>query len=484
MSEQPTVRVETLPRPVPRIGALPAYLALAERFGRDQVYLLESAGGPPRDSRYEFAGFGVLLTVSVTGGEVRVEGVPALREAVLARIAPLLDAELRLPAARDLWPVLRAVRSTFDAKGSSSRYRFGFLSYFGYDANRYIEDLPYLIERTAELPDVQLMLYQGCLITDRTGGDSELLLHESAAWPGLNSDEIAELLADAEREPPAIPDAPPEALVEDDTEYDEYLDKVTKSLGYIGIGDIYQVQIGHELTIRSAIDPLDVYLRLRDRNASPYMYLTTIAGHTVIGASPEMFARVEDGTVTMRPIAGTMPRGAADDEVAARRLRRDPKELAEHTMLVDLCRNDLGRICRPDTLAVPDHFVIERYSHVLHMVSTVTAEMEDGTDGFDIVAALFPAGTMTGTPKIRSMEIIEELEHSRRGLYAGALGLIDVGGYINMALCIRTLIHHAGRYRTRASAGVVADSVADREWTETLAKLGAAYWAVTGRELR
>jgi anthranilate synthase component 1 len=335
------------------------------------------------------------------------------------------------------------------------------------------------------LPDVQLVLYQGCVVTDRVKGCCELLLHESQAWPRLSPSEIAGLLAQADHTPPPVPssDALPDAFAEDDTDYDDYLDKVERSLRYIAAGDIYQVQIGHELSIRSDVDPVEVYLRLRDRNASPYMYLSPIAGHMVVGASPELFARVVDGSVTMRPIAGTIPRGMADDEARARRLREDPKERAEHTMLVDLCRNDLGRICQPDTLAVTDHFVTERYSHVLHLVSTVVAQAEEDKDGFDIIAALFPAGTMTGTPKIRSMEIIEELENSRRNLYAGAVGLVDVGGYVNMALCIRTLVHHNGVYRTRASAGVVADSVGEREWTETLAKASAGYWAVTGKEL-
>ncbi|WP_344954836.1 anthranilate synthase component I family protein [Actinomadura miaoliensis] len=483
------VPVRTTRLAVPPVEPLAAYLALAGRFGREQVYLLESAAGPARDVRYHFAGFGTLLTVSVTRGEVRVDGVPALREAVRRRIGPLLDTaadgRTRLRAARDLWPVLRAVGGAFDAEGSASRFRFGFIGYFGYDAARYVEDLPYLIDQDPELPDVHLALSRGCLMTDLATGRAELSLHESPAWPALDRDEIAALLAAAGGTPPegAPRDAPPVAAVTGDTERGRYLAAVDRCLEHIAAGDIYQVQIGHELDIRSPADPVQVYLRLRERNASPYMYLATVGGHTVIGGSPELFVRVEDGTVTMRPIAGTVPRGAADDEIAARQLRADPKELAEHTMLVDLCRNDIGRICKRDTLDVPDSLVVERYSHVLHLVSTVVGEAEDGTDGFDVIPALFPAGTMTGAPKIRAMEIIEATERSRRGLYSGALGLIDVGGYLNLALCIRTLIHRDGSYRTRASAGVVADSVPGREWNETLAKLSAPYWAVTGEEL-
>jgi anthranilate synthase component 1 len=484
--QQPArLRVETARRELPRTDSLASYLALADRFGRDEVFLLESAAGSVRDCRYQFAGFGVLLTVSVTRSAVRIEGVPALREVVLSRVRPMLDEAdgggLRLRQPRELWAVLRAVQGVFDADGSAARFRFGFLGYFGYDTARYVEDLPYLIDQEPDLPDVHLMLYQGFLVTDLTTDRSELLVYSSAAWPALDPDELAALVATA-ADSGGAPAEMPEAVTADDTEHEEFLRNVDRCLGHIGIGDIYQVQIGHELTIRSPADPLDVYRRLRARNASPYMYLTSVAGHTVLGASPELFVRVEDGMVSMRPIAGTAPRGA-DDEAVTGQLRSDPKEVAEHAMLVDLCRNDIGRICQQDTLAVPDRLVIESYSHVLHLVSTVVGQAEEGKDSFDIIAALFPAGTMTGTPKIRAMEIIEAIENTRRGLYAGALGLIDVGGYINLALCIRTLIHHDGTYRTRSSAGVVADSVSDREWTETLAKSSAAYWAVTGREL-
>jgi 2-amino-4-deoxychorismate synthase len=485
-ADSDALRVHTTVRAVPHTELLSAYLALAGRFGREEVYLLESAAGQGKDRSYEFIGFRRLLTVSVTRGAVTVEGMATLREAVVRRITPLLEVtggELRLRQLRDLWPVLRAVQATFAAEGSATRFRFGFLGFFGYDTARYIEDLPYLIEQEPDLPDVQLLLYQGCLVADRATGRSELLLHDSDAWPHLDPDDVATLLHGAAQEHPRCAGVVPDATVRDDTEQEQYVADVARCMDHIGIGDIYQVQIGHELTIQSPADPLDVYRRLRERNASPYMYLATLDSHTVIGASPELFVRVESGSVIMRPIAGTAPRGAAADEDIARELRANPKEIAEHAMLLDLCRNDIGRICRQGTLEVPDALVVESYSHVLHLVSTVVGQAEDGKDSFDIIAALFPAGTMTGAPKIRAMEIIEEVERSRRGLYAGTLGLIDVGGYVNLALCIRTLIYRDGTYRTRASAGIVADSVPDREWTETLAKSSAAYWAVTGGEL-
>ncbi|MFF9221229.1 anthranilate synthase component I family protein [Streptomyces viridosporus] len=484
--EPATIRVTTRRTPLPPYATLPVYQSLAHRFGREQVFLLESAAGPKRDRRYQFVGFGELLHVSVTRGTVQIGGTEPLRRALRRRIAPLLHDEagvLRLPRPRDLWPVLREVHALFDAEGSSSRFRFGFLGYFGYDTVRYIEDLPWLIEEGPGLPDVHLVLHQGCVVTDLDSGESELLLHESDRWPALDRDALVGVLARAETDHPVPHGRPvPPSDTSDDTDADTYRRDVEQALKHIAVGDIYQVQLGHELAMRSSADPVDVYRRMRSSNASPYMYLAHVWGQTVVGASPELFVRVENGTVTMRPIAGTVPR-TGDDEAAGARLLADDKEIAEHIMLVDLCRNDIGRICRADTLHVPDELVVERYSHVLHLVSTVQGEVEADRDVYDVVTALFPAGTMTGTPKIRAMEIIEEIERSRRGLYAGAIGVIDVGGYTNLALCIRTLFHHDGVYRTRASAGVVADSVPAREWTETLAKMSAAYWAVTGKEL-
>ncbi|MCX4970640.1 anthranilate synthase component I family protein [Streptomyces sp. NBC_00654] len=484
-----TVGVATRTRRLPPVDLLNAYRNLCARFGPDEAYLLESAAGPLRDRKYQFTGFGALLSLSVTGNAVRVEGRPALCRLLLERAGPLLTEApgqgLRLRGTDDLWALLRAARGMFDARGSADRFRFGFLAYFGYDTARYVEELPYLIERNSAMPDIHLVLHQGCVMTDLTDGGTELLLHESEHWPPLDEEEIAALLV---REPdagsPYFDDAdPPPATVTDDSDPERFRADVERCLEHIAVGDIYQVQIGHELTMRSEAAPLDVYRRLRQRNASPYMYMANVGGHCTIGASPELFVRIEGGKVVMRPIAGTLPRTGTDDEAAARTLAHDPKEIAEHTMLVDLCRNDIGRICRADTLDVPDQLVVERYSHVLHLVSTVEARVEEGEDSFDAIAALFPAGTMTGTPKIRAMEIIESVERSRRGLYAGALGLMDIGGYTNLALCIRTLFHHDGAYRTRASAGIVADSRPESEWRETLAKMSAAYWAVTGKEL-
>jgi anthranilate/para-aminobenzoate synthase component I len=486
MAEQhlPCVPVTTEHTPLPAVDPLAAYLALRERFGHGQVYLLESAGGPEGDCRSHILGFGELFSLSVTSGRVAVRGVEPVRAEVTHRIAALLDqAGERLRDDRRLWELIRRVESVFSASRSAGRFEFGFLAYFGYDVARYIEQLPLLIESDPDVPDVHLVLYQGMLQVDVGTGGADLVWHSSPAWPDLDTAELAGLVAAAGTGGESGGYDASIGEIDDDTERSTYLSHVEKALGHIAIGDIYQVQIGHELTIHSDADPVAVYRRLRDRNASPYMFLTPLGEHTVVGASPELFVRVEDGEVVMRPIAGTFPRGVLDDDEAAEVLSSNPKEIAEHVMLVDLCRNDIGRICRKDSLEVREQMVVERYSHVLHLVSTVVGQAADDADSYDIIAALFPSGTMTGAPKIRAMEIIEEVEAHRRGLYAGALGLIGFGGYLNLALCIRTLIHRDRTYRTRASAGVVADSDAGREWTETLAKSSAAYWAVTGKEL-
>ncbi|MGW4381387.1 anthranilate synthase component I family protein [Kitasatospora sp. NPDC004531] len=484
VAEVTAVRTDHVP--LGRLDPLTAYTALAARYGREQVYLLESVSGPADDTRESFVGFRELLTVQVTRGVVRIAGHPVLMAAVADRIGSQLDydqGQLVLPEPSRLWQVLRAVESCFDAERSAERFSFGFLAFLGYDAARYIEDLPYLIEQDADLPDVALVLHQAQLRIGRDG-EAELTVHHADGWPAPpTAEEVAALLAAAPAPDAELPAA--QALeVRDSTTPERYADSVERCLEHIAAGDIYQVQIGHELAVRSPADPVDVYRRLRTRNPSPYMYLAPLAGQLVVGASPELFARVEDGLVTMRPIAGTLPGGAdeAENLALAARLREDPKEIAEHVMLVDLCRNDIGRICRPGSLAVPRMLVVERYARLLHLVSTVTGEVAPGMDSFDVITALFPAGTMTGAPKIRAMEIIEATETSRRGMYAGALGLIGLGGYLNLALCIRTLVHGDGVYRARASAGVVADSRPEREWNETLAKLGGARWAATGEE--
>ena len=245
---------------------------------------------------------------------------------------------------------------------------------------------------------------------------------------------------------------------------------------YIGAGDAFQVVLSQRLEVELEEAPFTVYRRLRSLNPSPYMYFLELDGVSIVGSSPEVLVRVEDRAVTVRPIAGTRARGAteAEDRTLAEDLLADPKERAEHLMLVDLGRNDVGRVAEYGTVRVPELMQIERYSHVLHMVSQVEGELRDGLDAFDAFRATFPAGTVSGAPKVRAMEIIDELEPVRRGPYAGAVGYFGYGGRaMDTAIAIRTLVAADGRAHVQAGAGIVADSVPEREYRETLAKARA-----------
>jgi len=255
---------------------------------------------------------------------------------------------------------------------------------------------------------------------------------------------------------------------------------VERSLEYIRAGDIMQVVLSQRLAIPFAAAPLDLYRALRTLNPSPYMYFMDLKDFHIVGSSPEILVRLEDGLVTVRPIAGTRPRGAteAEDQALEKELLADPKERAEHIMLVDLGRNDVGRVARVGSVQVSDQMVIERYSHVMHIVSNVTAGLKPDLDAIDVLRATFPAGTVSGAPKVRAMEIIEELEPTRRGVYSGAVGYIGWNGNMDTAIAIRTAVIKDKKLYIQAGAGIVADSVPRNEWNETMNKARAIFRAV------
>ena len=462
-------------------------------LGADHVFIVESLSGPRPDTRSAVIGFNKLLTVEVRRNRVTISGPGAAAErarAAAAETLDLVDDAFELPELSDVWDLLRRIQNCFAVQGptSTSAFGFGFFGYFGYDTAHYVEALPYVIPPANDAPDISLSIFQGVVRYDLVAESTEIVTAVAPAWEAVRAESIRALIEGCEpaplsQDPPMVP-AP--WRISDSTTETAYLRDVTTALDYIAIGDIYQVQIGHELTIETEATPTEVYARLRARNPAPYMYLARFGAVAVIGASPEVFVRVEDGLVTMRPLAGTVPRSGdpAIDRQRSNAMLTDPKEVAEHIMLVDLCRNDIGRICEPGTLDVDVLMEPETYSHVIHMVSNVTGTKRAIHDPYDVIAATFPAGTMTGTPKIRAMEIIEELETARRGIYAGAVGMIDFGGFTNLALCIRSTLYTDGAYRIRASAGVVADSVATKEWRETLAKMAGSYWAITGEEIQ
>lgn len=487
------VSVRPVSEPVAYVDPFAAYMALRTAWGPGETYLLESLAGPAKDLKQAICGFRPLVTLTIRGTQVVFDGLPALarrcRDAALAAGAIVAEgAGHALPDRFRLWDLLRTVEAQFavDHPAPGASFRFGFFGYLGYDTAWSVERLPYRIPPAPDAaPEICLAIYQGSVQFDLEHRTAEIVVNRSPAWPDIDVAALRTLIEDAKAPPEAVPAVPAPRRVTDSIVREHYLSDVERCLDYIRIGDIYQVQVGHELAITTDADPLDVYLRLRARNPSPYMYLADLGETTVVGASPELFVGIENGTITMRPIAGTIARGRteAEDQAAIETLKHDEKEIAEHVMLVDLCRNDMGRVCVNGTLEVDELIVVERYSHVFHLVSNVVAQGRPDADAYDVIAATLPAGTMTGAPKIRAMEIIEELETARRGIYAGTLGLIDFSGYVRTALCIRTALKHGDTYRLRASAGVVADSVPLKEWRETLMKMRGTYWAITGEEL-
>ncbi|MDA1310880.1 MAG: anthranilate synthase component I family protein [Proteobacteria bacterium] len=482
------------------------YNRLTETLGEDDVFIVESLSGPARDNRSALLGYGKLLTIEVRRNRVTLSGQDAVTAIVWRQLAARHRSDggaFVLASLADVWPLLRQIQDCFAVpENASEGFAFGFFGYFGYDTAHYVEDLPYTIPPTGDVPDISLSVFQGVIRHDLVRQTCALISASAPAWDSVAPQRVLALIeacpniADpdmSEQSSPnpdildqAAPTVPAPKRISDSTTRERYLDDVATALQYIAIGDIYQVQIGHELSIETEATPAEVYARLRARNPAPYMYLARFGEVAVIGASPEVFVRIDDGKITMRPLAGTVPRSGdpAIDQARSDAMLSDPKEVAEHIMLVDLCRNDIGRICEPGTLGVDELMAPEAYSHVIHMVSNVTGAKQARYDPYDVIAATFPAGTMTGAPKIRAMEIIEELETARRGIYAGAVGMIDFGGFTNLALCIRSTLHANGVYRIRASAGVVADSIAEKEWRETLAKMGSSYWAITGAEIQ
>jgi anthranilate synthase component 1 len=281
---------------------------------------------------------------------------------------------------------------------------------------------------------------------------------------------------------PAPPEDGPATAPPDFTERtsrEGFLAAVDLAKERISAGDIYQIQISRRWSGRLESDPFEVYRALRRVNPSPYQFFLRTREADILGASPEMLVRIRAGRIETRPIAGTYPRGStpAEDRELEERFLSDPKEKAEHIMLVDLARNDLGRVCESGSVSVPEFFQVEKYSHVQHLVSSVVGRLKPGVTALEALAASFPAGTLTGAPKIRAMELIDELETSRRGIYGGAIGYLDASGDLDSAIAIRTMAVEDGEARIQAAAGIVADSVPEREARETEIKSGALFRA-------
>ncbi|MFE9857640.1 anthranilate synthase component I family protein [Streptomyces sp. NPDC005780] len=477
------LRVTVARTPLPPHAPLALGAELRRLLGEDQVFLFESLAGPDEDCRFAAVGAEPLARITVRDGRIGLDGVPELVE----RLRPLTDR-----ARGDVRHLLEAVNGAFAVETDVplDTYAFGFLAVLGYEAAWHLEQLPPLAP--GHDPEITLTLFRYVVTYNLATGESHELLSDAPEFGGRGTlgPDLSALVSTLPPEPEAapVPPAPPAYSVRRTVRRDEFTDRVRRCLEHIRAGDVYQIQIGHRIEVRTPMPAIDAYRRLRRSNPSPYMYLVPWAGRTLVGASPELLLRIEGRTLAMRPIAGTIAR-AADPAEDARRvaaLHADEKERAEHIMLVDLCRNDVARVSVPGTLAVERMMAVEHFAQVHHLVSTVRGELADGADVWSALRATFPAGTMTGAPKVRAMELIQEIEGRPRGAYAGALGLIDVRGHAaTLALCIRTAVHDpdTGTYALQASAGVVADSSADGEWRETLIKMSAVYAALTGEVL-
>jgi len=442
---------------------LSLYLKLAG--GAHHSFLLESVVGGERFGRYSFIGLPArtllrasgFVTEVVTDGAVveRVQGNPL---DFIAQYQQRFKVALRpgLP-----------------------RFCGGLAGYFGYDAVRYIE--PRLAKTWKEggidTPDILLLQCEELAVIDNLSGRLYLIVYADPARPEayFNGKRRLSELGDKLRYSVTAPPVKrgPSYAVERQFDKTDYLAAVARSKEYIAAGDMMQVQIGQRLQKRYTESPLSLYRALRSLNPSPYMYFYDMGDFQIVGASPEILVRQEHtpegDKVTIRPLAGTRPRGATPelDKALEQELSGDPKERAEHLMLIDLARNDIGRIAKTGSVKVTDAFVIERYSHVMHIVSNVEGLLKDGMTSLDVLKATFPAGTLTGAPKIRAMEIIDELEPVKRGIYGGACGYLSFAGDMDVAIAIRTGIVKNNTLYVQAAAGVVADSVPEMEWRET-----------------
>ncbi len=457
---------------------LSTFMKLADK---PYTFLFESVQGGEKWGRYSIIGLQAKTVVRVRARQITVEvdGVESEPETVAEPLDWIEEyqSQFRVPHIDGL-----------------PRITGGLVGYFGYDTVRYVE--PRLGENPHPdpigNPDILLMVTDELVVFDNLSGKLTIIVLVDPEVPdarvtGLKR--VAELHDQIRTSLPARESTHSVSKVaEDDFEsgFTEagYKAAVSKIIDYITQGECMQVVLSQRLSVPFAAPPLDLYRSLRTLNPSPYMFYLDLGDHHVVGASPEILVRLEDSEVTVRPLAGTRPRGVdeAQDQANEKSLLADPKELAEHLMLIDLGRNDIGRIAQTGSVEVTDKFSIERYSHVMHIVSNVVGKLKNNMSPMDVLKATFPAGTLSGAPKVRAMEIIQELEPVKRGVYAGAVGYLSWNGNMDTAIAIRTAVIKDGALSVQAGAGIVYDSDPESEWQETHAKARAIFRAVTMAE--
>ncbi len=454
-----------------------AFLKLGE--GRDNAFLLESVQGGEARGRYSIIGAKPDLIWRCRNGKAEINR------------SARADANAFVPADQASKPLesLRALvnATKMDLPPSLPPMAVGLFGYLGYDMVRLIEDLGEPPPDVLGLPDAILLRPTLVAIFDNVRDEIILV---SPVWPesGVDaraayaraSERLNDAIGDLERPAPATP-APPDNLpamaqIESNMTHGEYLSVVERAKEYIRAGDVFQVVPSQRFRREFKLPPFALYRALRRLNPSPFLYHLAFPGFAIVGSSPEILVRLRDGVVTIRPIAGTRKRGVTPehDEALATELMNDPKERAEHLMLVDLGRNDVGRVAEVGTVKVTDSFFIERYSHVMHLVSNVEGTIRPGLDAIDALAAGLPAGTLSGAPKIRAMELIDEFEKEKRGgAYAGAVGYFAANGAMDTCIVLRTAVVKDGVMYVQAGGGVVADSDPEAEYQETVSKAKA-----------
>ncbi|MGH8042004.1 MAG: anthranilate synthase component I [Rudaea sp.] len=453
---------------------LSVYLKLADG---PYTYLLESVEGGENWGRYSIIGLPCNKVYKLRGHTLTVEdhGVEIERR------------ELGDPFAE-----IERIRKQYQVPQLPQMPEFsgGLVGYFGFESIGYIEPKLARWDRTDQLgvPDVLLMLSEEVAVFDTLKGRLYLIVHADPAQPQAHARALRrldELAFRLRRSGPSYPDVlDPKALEEADFKSSftraEYCALVEKAKEYIRAGDIFQVVPSQRLSVPFRARPVDVYRALRALNPSPYMYFLDLGGTQIVGSSPEILVRLKKGKVVLRPIAGTRRRGKTREEDLALEveLLADPKERAEHLMLIDLGRNDVGRVAKTGSVQLTESFVIERYSHVMHIVSQVEGDLRDGLSYMDVLKATFPAGTVSGAPKIRALEIIQQLEPHKRNIYAGAIGYIGWWGDADTAIAIRTAVIQDGQLHVQAGGGIVYDSDPAAEWEETMNKGRALFRAV------
>src|SRR4051812_41855560 len=442
-------------------------------------YLLESVVGGERFGRYSFIGLACAERIEARGRVLRR----------LVRDARGTDVCLEKLEDADPFEYARSWLKRQRAAPLPEKIRFGggLVGYFGYETVRHVEKTALREEKPDPIgtPDLLLLVSDEVAVVDNVLGKLYLVVYADPQQPDALRIAQERLAALRARLLVPLPEsmvlgeekeaAPGKAALRCTFTEENFVDAVRRSKEYIFAGDCMQVQISQRTSRRFDAPPLALYRALRGVNPSPYMYYFDFGDHHVIGASPEILVRLSGGTVTLRPIAGTRPRGAsaAEDAASAAELLADPKERAEHVMLIDLGRNDVGRVSATGTVKVTEQMVIERYSHVMHIVSNVEGRIAPGLDAIDVLRASFPAGTVTGAPKVRAMQIIDELEPVKRGVYSGAVGYLGFNGDMDVAIAIRTAVLKDRTLHVQAAAGVVADSDPLSEWRETQHKARA-----------